>query len=115
MKDWSKWLEEQGIEVKLYGIPYQREWQREKKAIGLCVTCGKNRIHFLSKSRCEDCLARNREAQKKYFHKQPEYKGKKPKGGKPRLTKDSNDLNKDSQDEHTQASDSSTLQHPICR
>ncbi len=108
-KDWTQWFKDQGIEVKPYYIPYSREWQRGKKANGLCVTCGKNRIHFLSKARCEDCLARNREAQKKYFHKQPEYKGKKPKGGKPRLTKDSNDLKQVKDNEQTEASDSSTL------
>lgn len=102
MKDWTKWLEEQGIEVKPYTyIPYQREWQREKKAIGMCVTCGKNRIHFLSKCRCVECLSRSRESQKKYSHKQPEYRGKPPKGGKPRLTKDSNDLNEGHNDEQT--------------
>jgi len=104
MKDWTKWLEEQGIEVKPYTyIPYAREWQREKKALGICVTCGKNRIHFLSKCRCERCLSNQRKASKKYARSAGLIKNspRKHGGGKPRLTRNSNDLNKVNDDEQT--------------
>lgn len=103
-KDWTKWLKEQGIEVKPYTyIPYQREWQREKKAIGLCVSCGNNRIHFLSKCRCESCLIKQRKARNKYAIKNGLIKGLREKrGGKPRLTGNSNDLNKDANNESSQ-------------
>jgi hypothetical protein len=89
VRDWKAWLAAQGIEVKegIY-IPYQREWQREKKAKGLCVHCGKNPIHPESKSRCIGCLIKQRETSKRYTRKHGLIKGNRPnhRGGRKPIT-----------------------------